>query len=240
MEIGVRKILRELYPDRFGEGLHPNRPAAKRRRNVGALFNRANRKRLILATVLAFVLIKSLFLLYYYNMFLSMKYDVEEARAQIDTQLQLRKNIILNLNVMVTDYAKHEKALFEYTADTRKDMVAPGPGTSPKNPPGPGKGLLAAAGNLDAVLSRIFAVAERYPGLRLSENFQRFMDALVDAESKVAEQRMVYNQRANDMSTSVGKFPGFIFAKIYGFEAPAFFEPDEDAQKPPKVERATP
>ena len=92
-----------------------------------------------------------------------------------------------------------------------------------------------AAGDLDALLSKVFAIAERYPDLRLSENFQRYMDALVDAETKIAEQRMIYNKRANDMSTAVGTFPGFVFAKLYGFEPPAFFEPEAEARKPPKV-----
>jgi LemA protein len=96
------------------------------------------------------------------------------------------------------------------------------------------------AGDLDSLLSRIFAIAERYPDLRLSENFQRFMDALVDAEDKIAEQRMVYNERANIMSTAVDKFPGFIFAKVYGFEPPPFFEPEDEARWPPNVEQVTP
>jgi LemA protein len=236
----VRKILREFYPDRFDAGRRPGRASPGSVKRARAWFHKRNTKQVIFAIVVSLVITKAIFMLYYYNTFLSMQYDVEEANAQIDTQLQRRKNIISNLNIMVMDYAKHEKALFEYTANTRKDMVAPGPGARPKKAPGPAKGLLAMGANMDAVLSRILAVAERYPGLRLSENFQRFMDGLVDAESNVAEQRMIYNQRANDMSTAVGKFPGLIFAKIFGFQAPEFFEPDEDAQKPPKIERATP
>ncbi len=228
MDIPLRRILRTFYPERF---------SARRLKKVGARFAI---KRFVLTLLLVLILIKGVFLLFYYNTFLSMLYDVEEARAQIDTQLQRRKNIILSMNVMVLDYAKHEKDIFEYAADTRKEMLEPESRTSPKDGPTPDQQLPRAAGNLETALSNIFAVAERYPNLRLSENFQRFMDALVDVESKVAQERMLYNKRANDMSTAVGQFPGFIFAKIYGFAAPPFFESEAEARKPPKVEVLAP
>ncbi len=215
MAMPLRKIVGVLYPDRI--------PGRKLKSLGSWLFS----KRMAIVLFTLVVAIHIVFLLYY-NTFLSLKYDVEEARAQVDTQLQRRRNIILSMNVMVIDYAKHEMEIFTHAADTRKDMVEPPGGALPAE-------ATELTGNLDALLSRIFAVAERYPDLRLSENFQRFMDALVDVETKVAEQRMAYNVRANIMSTSVGKFPGFLFAGIYGFDAPPFFEPEPGAQKPPPV-----
>ncbi|HUU14384.1 MAG TPA: LemA family protein [Terriglobia bacterium] len=260
MDIPLRKILRTLYPGRFSGG-NPNSSAARP--------GKGKWKRYILRALLVFALLNLFFLFFYYNSFLSMEYDVQEAMAQVDTQLQRRMNIILNLSLMVRDYAKHEREIFTHTTDTRKEMLGPDSGTPPtqappsnrgQNSPGPTApegldglrqkpaneldALLSkpqmTVGDLDALLSRVFAVAERYPDLRLSENFQRFMDALVDAENNIAEQRMIYNQRANIMSTAVGKFPGFVFAKIYGFEAPLFFEPEDEARKPPKLEQVTP
>jgi LemA protein len=194
------------------------------------------------------VLVKVGLLFFYYNTFVSLQYDVEEAQAQIDTQLQRRKNVILNLSVMVMEYAEHEKEIFKHATEMRRQMAAlkkaPAPvreaeaeGRAPEaSRSGQQHGPDDAAGGLEALLSKIFAVAERYPDLRLSESFQRYMDALVDAETKIAEQRMIYNRRANDMSTAVAKFPGFIFARIYGFEPPEFFIPEAEARKPPIVE----
>ncbi len=248
MDIPLRRILRVFYPGRFS--------AADRKGNRAGF----SWKRFFFILSAALMLLKAGLFLFYYNTFLSLQYDVEEAGAQIDTQLQRRKNIILNLNAMVMDYAEHEKEIFKHAADTRAQMLASGSGDeSPR--PKPGKmmpkmkkteGPEAAprkipprreagpvpdlAADLDALLSKIFAVAERYPDLRLSESFQHFMDALVDAENRIAQERMSYNKRVNDMSTIVGKFPGFIFAKVYGFEAPPFFEPEAVARRPPNVE----
>ncbi len=216
MGIQLRKVLKALYPERFSS------------KKLKQFFAVLATKRFILTLLAVIILITvSLFLLYYNN-FLSLQYDVEESRAQIDTQLQRRKNVILSLNLMVIEYAKHEKELFKYVADMRKEMVDSEHGTPPKD----GSKI---PDELEAVLSGIIAIAERYPDLRLSESFQSFMDALVDAENKIADQRMVYNERANEMSTEVEKFPGLIFAGIYGFEAPPFFQPEPGAQKLPKV-----
>lgn len=224
----LRRILGVFYPGRFS--------ARKPRRNSAAF----SWKRFVFILAAVFVLLKVWLLLFYYNDFISRQYDVEEAAAQVDTQLQRRKNVILNLSVMVMDYAKHEKEIFKHAADTRKEMVqqrlAAKPSEAPTLDRGEGQQAPRAAGGLEALLSKIFAVAERYPSLRLSENFQRYMDALVDAETKIARERMIYNKRANDMSTALGKFPGFIFASLYGFETPQFFEPEEEARRPPRVE----
>jgi len=176
------------------------------------------------------VILKAVLLFYYYNTFLSMQYDVDEAKAQVDTELQRRKNIILGLNIMVVDYAKHEKELFQYAADSRKEMFDQGSGKSSKD------GSKTPT-DLQALLSKVVAVAERYPDLRLSENFQRYMDGLVDAETKIAERRIVLNQKVNIMSTEVGKFPGFLFATFYGFESPVFFIPEDESLKPPTIEK---
>lgn len=249
MRVPLRKILRTFYPGRFSA-------ETQQTRNT-----RAGWKRYIWLLILVIVLIKATLFLVYYNTFLSLHYDVQEAQAQVDTQLQRRMNIILNLSIMVVDYAEHEREIFTHAVDTRKEMLeggalsegAPGPNQGDKGLAGQEAADLdallarvrnqggedqspAAASDLETLLSKVFAIAERYPELRLSENFLSFMDALVDAENKIADQRMIYNKLANEMSTAVGKFPGFIFAKIYGFEPPAFFEPDPGALTLPKVE----
>jgi LemA protein len=230
MNASLRRILGVLYPERQAPS------ASRRRRREGGAFSWG---RFFFVLGAALVLVKLALFYFYYNAFISLQYDVEEAAAQTDAQLQRRRNIILNLNIMVTDYADHEKELFRYAADKRNEMVGK-PGARPRAAPrreGVGEGgPPGAAGDLEALLSKIFAVAERYPDLRLSENFQRYMDALVDAETKIAETRMAYNERANDMSTAVGRFPGFVFARLYGFEPPLFYEPEAEARNAPRVE----
>lgn len=161
---------------------------------------------------------------HYYNLFLSMHYDVQEAHAQIETQLQRRKNIIDSLGLMVLNYGKHEKEIFMHATEARSAQQKARSARS-----------RTKGGGAGAVLGQIMAVAERYPDLRLSRNFQRFMDAFVESERQIASERKIYNARANKMSTQVGRFPGLIFARIYGFKAPEFFRPEPEALKPPRL-----
>lgn len=230
MSVSLRRILGVLYPERRAPG------ATGRKRGKGASFSW---RRFFLILAGALLLTKLVLLFLYYNTFLSMQYDVEEAAAQVDAQLQRRRDIIMNLNIMVTDYAEHEMALFRYAADRRKEMAG-ARGTASRETPGREGGadrpIPGTTAGLEDALSRVFAIAERYPDLRLSENFQRYMDALVDVERTIAERRMIYNERANVMSTAVDKFPGFIFARLYGFEPPLFYKPEEEALKTPRVE----
>jgi LemA protein len=226
MATPLRKIVKAFYPGRPAAEKASRRP----KRNG----SQVNWFRFVGLLVTALVIAKAGLLFYYYNTFVSMQYDVDEAAAQVDAQLQRRRNVIRNLSIMVMNYAEHEREIFTHATDTRKELVQPRPGA----PPGQEEKqqVPGTAGSVDDLLARVFAIAEKYPDLRLSENFRRYMDALVDIEARIAAQRMIYNTRANAMSTVVDKFPGFLFARMYGFKPPAFFEPEEEARIPLRVD----
>ena len=80
-------------------------------------------------------------------------------------------------------------------------------------------------------LAGLLAVAENYPDLKLSENFQSFMLALVETEKAISDQRMTYSDVVNNYTTTLRTFPGRIFALIYGFDSFNYFEADEAAKK---------
>ncbi|MBW2277154.1 MAG: LemA family protein, partial [Deltaproteobacteria bacterium] len=84
---------------------------------------------------------------------------------------------------------------------------------------------------IDTKLSGVLALAEQYPDLKLSDNFRRFMDALVETEKALCDERMTYSEVVNSYTTKLKTFPGNLFAKIYGFELIPYFEADHDAQR---------
>jgi LemA protein len=90
---------------------------------------------------------------------------------------------------------------------------------------GAGIGELA----MDSKLSKLLAVAERYPDLKLSENFRNFMDALVETEKELCDERMRYAETVNTFTTKLKTFPGNVFGKAYGFESVPYYEADQDA-----------
>jgi LemA protein len=85
-----------------------------------------------------------------------------------------------------------------------------------------------AENQFEAALKSIFAVAEAYPALRATENFQKLQDELTDTEDKIMASRRFYNGVVRDFNTKRKVFPTNIFASMLGFkEDKEFFELEE-------------
>ena len=89
---------------------------------------------------------------------------------------------------------------------------------------------------LTGALRQLFAVAEAYPELRASENFQALQGELSDTENKIAVARQIYNDSVLTYNNAVQVAPGNIVAGIFNFATREFFDAPEQAAEPPKVE----
>ena len=171
---------------------------------------------------------------HFYNVFINLRYDIDANLAQIDTQLQKRKNLIINLGKTVIDYAEHEREIFTYLAELRAAFNGKNTEEILKsdNNVVTNEADLAVKNedeiNWEDTLSKLMAIAERYPDLRLSENFQSYMSAILEFENKIAELRMIYNDSVNEYSTIQDQFPGNIYAAMLRFEKYKFFKVNED------------
>jgi len=79
---------------------------------------------------------------------------------------------------------------------------------------------------MQAALKSIFAVAEAYPDLKASENFQQLQTELVDTENKIQASRRFYNGGVREFNTMILVFPNNAWAKQLGFSQRDFFEVD--------------
>src|SRR4026209_777452 len=111
-----------------------------------------------------------------YTRLVRLRNRTENAWAQVDVQLKKRYDLITNLVETVKGYASHEQQTFERVVQARSLAQ------SAKSP-----GEQAQAENmLTGALRQLFAVAEAYPELRASENFQKLQGELSETENKVA------------------------------------------------------
>jgi len=156
-----------------------------------------------------------------YNGFVVLKTRIQEALSGIDVQLKRRADLIPNLVETVKGYAKHEKSVFAEVTKARSALMGAG---SLKEK--------ADANNmLTGALKSLFAVAEAYPELKASENFQDLQKQLEDTEDKVAYSREFYNSNVLDFNTKVQMFPSNIIANMFGFRAFEFFQATEEERK---------
>jgi LemA protein len=149
-----------------------------------------------------------------YNRFVSQRQSIRDAFANIDTELKRRYDLIPNLVETVRGYASHEKETFDAVTRAR---------TAAQQAEGVAQ-QAQAEGVLTAALGRLFAVAEAYPQLRASENFQALQGELSSTENRIQVVRQTYNENVRVYNERVQSVPSNIIAGMFNFELEEFFE----------------
>lgn len=156
-----------------------------------------------------------------YNGLVRLNVRSSEAWSDITVQLKRRSDLIPNLVESVKGYASHEKQIFEDVAAARSAILnAKGPADAAK-----------AENQFQSTMKSLFAVAEAYPQLRASENFQQLQAELTDTEDKIQASRRFYNGVVRDFNTKRKVFPTSIFANMLGFKQDKeFYDVPDDQQ----------
>jgi LemA protein len=162
-----------------------------------------------------------------YNRLVRLRNRSENAWAQVDVQLRRRYDLIPNLVEAVKGYAAHERGTFEEVTKARTAAQQ-----------AQGVQQQAQAENLlTQAIGRLFAVAEAYPELRATENFQQLQAQLAETEQKIAIARQVYNDTVLTYDNALETVPTNIVAGIFNFEPREYFEVEEPAaREAPRVQ----
>jgi LemA protein len=158
-----------------------------------------------------------------YNGLVRLNVRSDEAWSDITVQLKRRSDLIPNLVETVKGYAGHEKQIFEDVAAARSAMLSAqsqGPAATAK-----------AENQFQSTMKSLFAVAEAYPQLRATENFQQLQAELTDTEDKIQASRRFYNGVVRDFNTKRKVFPTSVFANMLGFwQDKEFYDVPDDQQ----------
>ncbi|HEX5331169.1 MAG TPA: LemA family protein [Cellulomonas sp.] len=171
-----------------------------------------------LLVIVAIIVIVLIWAVATYNGFVRLRNLVQEAWRQIDVELNRRHDLIPNLVETVKGYAAHERGVFDDVSRAR--AAASGGGQSPAQ-------QAASENVLTQALGRLFAVAEAYPVLRASENFQQLQAELTNTEDRIAAGRRFYNANVRTLNTKVESFPANLIAGAFGFVRAEYFETED-------------
>jgi LemA protein len=161
-----------------------------------------------------------------YNRLVRSRVRVDEAWAQIDTQLQRRHDLIPNLVETVKGYAAHERATFEEVTAARAKAISV---QAPKE-------LAEAENGLTQALGKLLAITENYPQLKADANFRQLQDELAHTENMVAGARGNYNASVRAFDELRQVFPSSLVASTFGFTARDYFEIETvDVRRAPDV-----
>jgi LemA protein len=175
--------------------------------------------------IVAVVVVLLAVLAFAFNHLVRLRNETEAGWSNIDVQLKRRNDLIPNLVEAVKGYAAHERGLFDEITQARASVVAGG---------GPAA-TAAASDALTGAVGKLFAVAENYPQLRATENFQQLSSELTDTEDKIAAARRYYNSVVQTYNTATQSFPAVLYAGLFGFRARQFFAAQEPERATPQV-----
>jgi LemA protein len=171
----------------------------------------------VLYVILGLIVLLLIFGVVAYNRFVSQRQQIRDAYSNIDTELRRRYDLIPNLVESVRGYAQHERATFDEVTRARAAAIeAQGPAEQAQ-----------AENMLTSALRSLFAVAEAYPELRASENFQALQAELANTEDRIQVSRRFYNANVREYNERVQSVPSNVIAGMFDFKEEPFFEIEE-------------
>ena len=178
-----------------------------------------------------------------YNKLVTAETQVTQAWSQVENQYQRRFDLIPNLVETVKGYAKHESETYEKVTQARAGLSsAYGQAQAMASDSVPAsnqayQNYSRSQADLQKALSiYVNAVKEAYPDLKADQQFLNLQAQLEGTENRIATERMRYNEVVETYNKKVLRFPGNIFASVFGFDKKEMFKAEEGASKAPKVE----
>ncbi len=169
-----------------------------------------------------------------YNGFVDGEENVDLKWSDVQTEYQRRADLIGNLVNTVKGAADFEKSTLEAVTNARAKATSIN--IDPSNMTAEQlQQFEAAQGQLTTGLGRLLATAENYPQLRATEGFRDLQVQLEGTENRISTARKRFNEEATKFNKSVCRFPGAVFASVFGFSEKPQFEAQAGASNAPEV-----
>lgn len=172
----------------------------------------------------------------YYNTFVTLEENVNQAWAQVENVYQRRADLIPNLVEVVKGYAGHERETLQAVIEARSKVGGQiNVGPEVLNNPQAFARFQQAQDALSSALQRLMVVVERYPELKADQRFADLQAQLEGTENRIAVERRRFNQAVQAYNTAIRKFPANIIAGMFGFQQKAYFKAQAGAENVPEV-----
>ncbi|MBE6152802.1 MAG: LemA family protein [Firmicutes bacterium] len=147
---------------------------------------------------------------------------VDESLSGIDIALTKRYDVLTKMIDVVKAYSKHEKETLFEVIKLRDNMSL--------------KEKSNVNHAMDENLKKINIIAENYPELKSSENYQTLQQSIADVEEHLQAARRLYNSNVSLYNQQLVTFPTSVVAKNKGMTKKDFFEIDEIKRNDVKIE----
>ncbi len=166
-----------------------------------------------------------------YNSLVNQKEVYTAQWSQVENQYQRRYDLVPNLVNAIKGTLKQELDVFGEIANARTRYAG-----VKSNPNSTQDEKIQATVGMETSLARLLVITENYPELKSSILVQDLMVQIEGTENRVAVERQKYNDTIKSYNLNVKRFPGMIFANIFGFNEQSYFNSVEGASTAPKVD----
>ena len=161
-----------------------------------------------------------------YNSIISADQDVKKSWANVETQYQIRIDLIPNIVNTVKGLAGFEQSVLTQVTELRtKWMQSSG-----------AEERVQTANKIEGALKTIFAVSENYPQLKSDSAYIALIDELSGTENRISVERMKYNDAIRNYNNKVKFIPSNVVAGWMGmYERTPFEATTAGAENAPVV-----
>ena len=159
------------------------------------------------------------FVIVIYNRLVSLTQRSQASWSDVDMQLKRRTDLVPNVVESVKGYAAHERDTFDAVVRARGAVLA--------------VQSAEARAQSEAQLGRVLRglVAESYPDLKASANFQSLQVSLGEIEESIQSARRSFNAVVRDLNAAIQEFPSNLVAGFFQFRPRAYFGLDRPEER---------
>lgn len=169
-----------------------------------------------------------------YNGFVNKDEEVKKAWSFVQSAYQRRSDLIPNLVKTVQGAANFEQETLTKLVEARAKATQVKFEADQLNEENIQK-FQEAQAQISSGIGRLLAVVENYPTLTATKGFQDLQVQLEETENRIKAERDKFNEAVKQYNVAVRRFPGNIFAGIFGFGQKAAFQAEAGSDKAPEV-----
>ncbi len=158
---------------------------------------------LIILSVILFISIKA------YNTLQKDSQDVKEASSNVQVAISKKLSLINQLVDTVKNYQQGEKfTLLKISEDNTNT------------------GLMASYQQAGSLLTSVQGIADRFPNLKASDQYQMLMRDIKECEIDIQNKRQKYNSEVKQYNSKRSKIPTVFIAQVIGFSVAPYLQFD--------------
>jgi LemA protein len=170
-----------------------------------------------------------------YNGMNTLRQDVNQKWADVQSSYQRRSDLIPNLVATVKGAANFETTTLTQVIQARASASSIKVDAKDLTPEKLQQ-FQQSQGQLSQALGRLMVVSEQYPQLRATESFKSLQDQLEGTENRIKMSRDAFNESVKNYNTKITNFPNVLYAGMFHFTERPMFQAEQGAQNAPKVQ----